>query len=299
MSGRLGEHCAQQLVRLAEHDSRIWVIDGDLADSNGAAAFAAAKPERFLAAGIAEQSMISMAAGMATCGARPWVFSFAAFLAYRAFDQVRVSVSQSRQPVALVGSHAGGCSGHNGKSHSAVNDVALMSSLPDVSVWAPAGPEDVRYAVDEIYREGRPAYLRLPREPLVDPPGPAATWRWLTARTRTILLGTGRGTHLAVAGARALAEQGVNVSVAHCQRIVPLPADLLAALVDAEKVFVVEDHSTFGGLASLVRATGLSVEVRALGWPPDWTGESGADDDLLAAYGLDGPGVAEAVRKAL
>ena len=124
MTLRLADHCGLHLSRLAETDERIRVLDGDLADSDGALHFAERHPDRFLMAGIAEQSMVSVAAGMASCGLRPWVFSFAAFLCYRAYDQVRVSVSQAGQPVTLVGSHSGGLSSRNGKTHAALNDIA-------------------------------------------------------------------------------------------------------------------------------------------------------------------------------
>jgi transketolase len=287
------------LARLAACDNRIWVLDGDLGDSNGAALFAARWPERFVAAGIAEQSMVSMAAGMASCGARPWVFSFAAFLSCRAYDQVRVSVSQALQPVTLVGSHAGGCSGHNGKTHASLNDVALMASLPQMSVWAPAGPGDVRHAVNEILREGRPAYLRLPRLPLNDLAGEPGTWRRLTGRGTTVLLGAGFGSHLALATATLLRDRRIETAVIHCQRIAPLPPSLVQTLADAERVFVVDDHSTFGGLASLLQRLGLGPKIYALGWPPDWPAESGSDEALLAAHGLDPPGLAEAVIEAM
>src|SRR5438132_8273085 len=107
MTRRLGDHCGQLLAELAGREPRLRVLDGDLADSDGAIHFARRHPERFIMSGIAEQAMVSMAAGMASCGLRPWVFSFAAFLCYRAYDQIRVCLSQSKQAVTVVGSHTG------------------------------------------------------------------------------------------------------------------------------------------------------------------------------------------------
>jgi transketolase C-terminal domain/subunit len=123
MTSRLGDCCGQELARLADQDDRIWALDGDLGDSDGALHFARRHSRRFVMAGIAEQTMVSLAAGMASCGKRPWVFSFAAFLCYRAYDQIRVCLSQADQPVTLVGSHSGGCTGHNGCSHSTERSV--------------------------------------------------------------------------------------------------------------------------------------------------------------------------------
>jgi transketolase len=294
---RLGAHCAAELAELAAADDRIWALDGDLADSDGADCFAARHPDRFLAAGIAEQSMVSMAAGMASCGLRPWVFSFAAFLTYRAYDQMRVCVSQARQPVALVGSHAGGCAGPNGKTHACVSDIAAVGSLGGVAIWAPAGPEDARYAVRRIAADGGPAYLRLPRRPVADlacEPAPCCVVR---RGGPTVLLGTGLGTHLAVSAADVLAGRGIDVTVVHCQQVAPLPAQLDGMLAGSERVFVVEDHATFGGLASLLAGRGVDAEVVALGWPPGWDGQSGDDEALLARHGLDAEGIAARVEE--
>jgi transketolase len=284
MTLRLGDHCGQELARLADEDDRIWVLDGDLADSDGALHFARRHPQRFIMSGIAEQAMVSMAAGLASCGQRPWVFSFAAFLCYRAYDQIRVCLSQANQPVVLVGSHSGGCSARNGATHSALNDLALMTSLPNLTVWCPGDPGELRLAVRTIMGEGRPAYLRLPRRPLPDLPdlpdlpGTGASCRWLTEPASIALLGTGLGTHLALAAARELTRRGCRVGVAHCPRLVPLPRHDLAALTaDVEYLFTVEDHYLEGGFGTLVRNAGLVPRMTAFGWPAHWTGQSGDD----------------------
>src|SRR4051812_32039274 len=136
---RLGHTVADYVSSLACADDRIWVVDGDLGDSYGLDDAAIRKlGDRFIQAGIAEQTMVGLAAGLAACGLRPFVFSFAAFLCCRAYDQIRVCVSQTELPVVFVGSHAGGCNASNGKTHSIVNDVAIMATLPNVDVWAPA-----------------------------------------------------------------------------------------------------------------------------------------------------------------
>src|SRR5258705_2471990 len=160
---KLADYAGKYLAALAEQDERIYVLDGDLADSDGAIHFAEKQPERFIAAGIAEQNMVSFAAGMASEGLRPFVFSFAAFLCYRAYDQIRMCVSQARQPVALVASHATGLSGRNGKSHAAFNDLALLLSLPHIDVWAPAEEGELENALETSLVRPCGSYIRLPR----------------------------------------------------------------------------------------------------------------------------------------
>jgi transketolase len=287
MTLRLADHCGRYLSELATMDSRICALDGDLADSDGAIHFAQTHPDRFIMAGIAEQSMVSLAAGMASCGQRPWVFSFGAFLCYRAYDQVRVCLSQSRQPVTLVGSHTGGCSARNGKTHASLNDIAVMASLPNVNVWSPADPEDLKFAMRNILSSDNPAYLRLPRRPLEEQlPGIPSLYRWSGKPTRVAMLSTGLGTYLALAAQAQLAQRGLDVGVLHCLLISPLPSGLVEELDQVETLFVIEDHYRFGGLASIIQHSGLQAKVVSLGWPPGWTAQSGSDEKLLEMHGL-------------
>jgi transketolase len=286
MTWRLGDHCGSYLADRADSMSSLWVLDGDLADSDGAEHFADRHPDRFLMAGIAEQSMVSVAAGMAHSGLRPWVFSFAAFLCYRAFDQIRVCVSQAHQPVVLVGSHSGGRAGRNGKTHAAVNDLALLLSLPHVQVWSPADKKDVGFCVDSILHDGEPAYIRLPRCPVESIQGSASNVRWFGGAGPHLMVSTGLATHSAIEIQARLAARGHQVRLAHVLRLAPLPRELMTIVGSAQIVFVLEDHSIFGGLASLLMQY-TSARVISFGWPMTWPGESGQDQELLLKHGLD------------
>jgi transketolase len=298
---KLADHCGRILAEHGDAEPRLYVLDGDLADSDGAIHFAHRHPTRFLMAGIAEQNMVSVAAGMAEAGQRPWVFSFAAFLCYRAYDQVRMGLSQARQAVTLVGSHAGGLSGRNGKSHAAPNDLALMLSLPHVSVWSPGDLGDVELAVRTLVAQPAPSYLRCPRTPIDEQrglPGAPAALRWLSPRRPVALVSTGIASHWALAAAARLADAGIDVGVLHCLRLRPTGA-LAAELHGVSRIFVVEDHATFGGLASLIHQLGLPAAVTALGWPDEFSGQSGKDEQLLAAHGLSAEQLAHTITTAL
>lgn len=301
MKRKLADHCGLLLAERGDTEPRLHVLDGDLADSDGAIHFAHRHPARFLMAGIAEQNMVSVAAGMAEAGLLPWVFSFAAFLCYRAYDQVRACLSHARQPVTLIGSHAGGLSGRNGKSHATPNDLALMLSLPHLHVWAPADCADTELATRTLLEHPAPSYVRFPRTP-IDPqrglPGSPAELRWLLPRRPVALVSTGLASHWALAAARHLAEAGIEVGVLHCLRLRP-PGALASELRGLQRIFVVEDHATFGGLASLIHGLGPSAPVSALGWPDDFSGQSGTDDQLLAACGLSADRLALTIQAAL
>lgn len=287
---RLGDHCGHWLAEAAKKDERIWCLDGDLADSDGAIHFAEKHPERFIMAGIAEQSMVSMAAGMATCGLRPWVFSFASFLAYRAYDQIRICLSQARQPVTLVASHSGGLSNRNGKSHAALNDIALMVTLPYLQVWSPADVADLHFASQQIQETAAPAYLRLPRRPLGPLEGTAGPIRIIRAPQPITIVSTGLGTQLAMETVSLLEKQGVSVGLVHCLQLAPFPTDeFTEAVRGVKKIIVIEDHVEIGGLFSIIQSLQPGVPVIPVGWPRDWSGQSGADDSLLEMHGM-GPG---------
>lgn len=295
---RLAELCALELERLAREDPRVHVLDGDLGDSYGLDRFARSRSAQFTNGGIAEQNLVSVAAGMAACGDLPWVFSFAAFLCYRAYDQIRVCVSQAAMPVVLVGSHAGALGGKNGKTHVTLNDLALMCSLPHMSVYAPADRADVARIVREQVREPGPAYVRTPREECTSAlPGEPADVRWVTEPARTALIGYGLSTHWALEAHRALARGGVSCGVVHVARLKPLDTRALLGLLDGvEQIVVVEDHYAFGGLGAMLRAVPGLPTVRTLAWPAEWSGQSGEAGELRAKHGLDASAIARSVR---
>lgn len=299
---RIAEYFVDLLVSHAEVDSKLWVLDGDLADSYGATVFAEAFPDRFVMAGIAEQNMISMAAGMASCGARPFVFSFAAFLAYRAADQIRVGMAQSGLPVTLVASHAGGCVGRNGRSHSAIGDIALMASMPGMEIWAPADRHDVLSAFTDARSRNLPVYCRAPREKVGDlgmPPGAlrvsSLSGSGEDGIAGILLLGSGLSAHWVLELQQTLQSSGISCRAASVARVHPLPDEIVPLVGAADLLVVVEDHVRIGGLADLVAA-------RCGRLPDKWFGWSGypiAADAAAARKqaGLDAEQMAAAVRQ--
>jgi transketolase len=283
MQQKLGHECGQYLAEAALTNSSIWVLDGDLADSDGAEEFAKLHPARFISSGIAEQAMVSIAAGMASCGCRPWAFSFASFLCYRAYDQIRVGVSQTKLPVTLVGAYAGGCGGRNGKTHLALNDLSIMTTLPNIHVWAPADRDDVRFAVESILDESAPAYMRLPRLPQQIVPGEPGRIRWIGAPSEIAIVAYGASTHWAVDAQALLRSKGIDIGILHFLKVWPISsADVKNFLGDVKYAFVVEDHYTIGGLVDLLRHAGFKGQLEGIGWLSTWGGQSGSDADLTA-----------------
>ncbi len=292
---QLARVCGNYLIEKAKNDPSIWVFDGDLADSDGADTFSEHN-DNFIQAGIAEQNMISMAAGLATTSCRPWVFSFASFLCYRGYDQIRASISHTNVPVVLVGSHAGACTGRNGKSHASLNDIALMSSLPNMQVWTPADANDVHYAVDVISREAKPAYLRCPRDAVPLLPGQSSSLRWIGAASEVAIFSHGYSTQWAITIQEELKKRGVEIGILHFCKIWPLDElELNALAAGVQMAYVLEDHYPIGALASYLYHSKFKAEIVPLGWPLDWHSQSGSAAELLEFHKLDPVSVAEMI----
>lgn len=295
---KLADHLADLLCDHARTDQAIFVLDGDLADSDGAHRFATRFPERFLMAGIAEQNLIGVAAGLASTGIKPWAFSFSAFLAYRAYDQIRIGLAQSLQPVVLAGSHAGGLPARNGKSHASPNDLALLLTLPHIAVFAPADRTDLEWITRTLVGTPAAAYLRLYRAdadafPALD--CAAGPIRVLAEPEACTIVSTGLATQWSAALVRDLAAQNIHVGLIHLPRLKPLP-DLSGLLGGVRTIVSIEDHVTLGGLGSLLQDQLPGQPIHKLGWPVEFPGASGSDDDLRRAHGLDGIGLAETLR---
>lgn len=285
---RLASAIMAQLARRAVDIGNLWVLDGDLGDSYGYEAFAARHPKRFIQGGIAEQNLVSMAAGMAASGALPWVFSFAAFLSHRACDQVRTGVSQTGLPIVLVGSHAGGCAGRNGKTHAALGDIATMAAMPDIALYAPVCPLDVATIVDDLLDNPRSAYIRCPRDDIEEMPALAAAEGYRASRgplDDIVVVSCGLAASW-IEEALAYGNQYLRPSHLSVARIDRMPPAFLDEIRGARAVIVVEDHFAHGGFGdALTRQAGRAPDIH-LAWPDRWPG-SGDSATLRALAGLD------------
>jgi transketolase len=296
------EAWGENLVKLAAHHPELVVLDGDLANSTRADIFAAAVPDHFFEMGIAEQNLLGVAAGMATCGYVPWISTFTAFLTSRALDQIRVVIAQPHLTVKLCGSYSGILTSKTGKTHQSVDDLAVFRAMPGVSVIAPADANELAAAMRSMVKTDGPQYLRLTRDPspVVFPED--HTFRLGRAEllrdgADVGLIGTGTQTIRVLEAAELLAERGIDAAVLHVPTLKPLDVDAIVALAERVNAIVTaEDHSIIGGLGGAVaeclgenRPTRMSrVGIR------DVFGESGANDALLEKYGLTARHVAEA-----
>lgn len=297
----------QGLVDLAGTYADLVVLDGDLANSTKADIFAKAYPGRFFEMGIAEQNMLGVAAGLATTGYVPWISTFAAFLAKRALDQIRVVVAQPGLNVKMAGSYSGILTGKTGKTHQAVQDIAVFRAMPHVVTIAPADAIELRSAMAAMMDDERPTYLRLTRDPSPLIFGDDYTFEigqghLLRDGGDIGIISTGVQTVRALAAANLLADAGVNASVLHLPTIKPLDSDAIVELAERTNAIVTaEDHSIIGGLAGAVAETlgeHRPTRMRRIGIQ-DTYGESGPNDALLEKYHLTDHHIMEAAESLL
>lgn len=299
----------KMLVELAEEYPELVVLDADLAGATKTQDFAKAYPGRFFDMGIAEANMIGVAAGLATCGKKPFANSFAMFTAGRAYEQVRNSVAYPRLNVKCVGSHGGLSVGEDGATHQCVEDFALMSAIPGMLVVNPCDGPEMRAAVRALIEYDGPAYLRLGRmavEPVTDSvPG----YKFELGRAAELrggddltIIATGLMVQRALAAAEALAAQGVSARVLDMHTIKPLDGEaVLRAARETGAIVTTEEHSVMGGLGSAVASfVGENCPVPVIKHGvQDVFGRSGKAEQVLAAYGLTAEGIVEKAKAAL
>lgn len=289
----------EALTRLGSTNHEVVVLTGDVAKSTGVMAFAKAYPERFFNIGISEQDIIGIAAGLALSDKVPYVVLFAPFL-MRAWEQVRSTVARASLNVKMVGTHAGLSASDEGSSHQALEDVAIMRALPNMTVLVPGDRREIAEATEAIAEVNGPVYMRLGRDENVSFLEGDRVFRI----GRAVPLTDGHDITVFSNGAitaeviRAVEGAKISAKVVHVPSVKPIDREtVVAAARETGRVVCVEEHSVIGGLGSAV-AELLSVEypvpVRRLG-VDDAFGESGTNRELLRKHGL----LAECISAAL
>lgn len=289
------------LVELGQLHDDIVVLDADLSKSTKTADFAKAFPGRFINAGIAEQNMMGMAAGLAASGKKVFASSFAIFAAGRAFEQVRNSLAYAGLNVKVCATHAGITVGEDGGSHQSVEDIALMRSIPGMPVIVPADGVSTRRALFSLYDHEGPAYLRLGRPAvpvLYDDTLQFEIGRGIKLRAGSdaAIIACGIMVHKALQAAEVLAGEGINVTVIDMHTVKPLDRELvLEAARQTGAILTVEEHNIIGGLGSAVCEAVSEfqpVPVKRMGIQ-DTFGQSGTPDELMEYYGLTAEGIVD------
>jgi len=292
------------LVLAGEADARVVALCADLTESTRTEAFKEKFPERFVEVGVAEQNLVTVAAGMAAAGKVPFTTSYAMFSPGRNWEQIRTTACYNDQPVKIVGSHAGVSVGPDGATHQALEDLALMRVLPNMVVVCPTDALEARRATLAIARDGQPAYLRLSRAKvpqITTERTPFAVGRAevYCEGSDVAIVACGQMVYRALVAARDLAPAGIRARVINCHTIKPLDAATIVRSAEETGALVtVEEHQVAGGLGSAVAELVVQhhpVPMQLVG-VQDRFGESGEPDELLEAFGLTAAAIAQAAR---
>ena len=295
----------EALVELGKEHDDVVVLDADLAAATKTGTFKKAVPDRFFDCGIAESNLMGVAAGIATTGMVPFASTFAMFAAGRAFEQVRNSIGYPHLNVKIGATHAGISVGEDGATHQCNEDIALMRTIPGMTIICPADDVEAKAAVKAAYEMDGPVYLRFGRlaVPVINdtPDYKFEIGKGVTLREGkdVTIVATGLCVNSALEAAELLAKDGIEAKVINIHTIKPLDEELIVtAAKETGKVVTVEEHSVIGGLGGAVcevLGEKAPVPVKRIG-VNDVFGESGPAVKLIEKYGLDGNGVYTSVK---
>lgn len=289
------ESYGNALAELGDKYENLYVLDADLAAATKTGIFKKKFPERFFDCGIAESNMMGVAAGLAATGKIPFASTFAMFAAGRAFEQVRNSIGYPHLNVKIGATHAGISVGEDGATHQCNEDIALMRTIPGMTIINPADDVEAKAAVEAAILHNGPVYMRFGRlaAPVFNDP---ETYKFelgkgiqLREGKDITIIATGLMVSEAIEAAKVLAEEGIDAGVVNIHTIKPIDADIIVKNAkETGLVLTVEEHSVIGGLGSAVAdvlAEKNPCKLVKIGVNDDF-GHSGPAVDLLKEFGL-------------
>lgn len=299
------ESYGEELEKLGKENEKIVVFDADLSQATKTSIFAKSFPERFFDMGIAEQDMMSTAAGMSICGDIPYVSTFAVFAAGRAYDQIRNSICYPKLNVKICATHAGITVGEDGATHQMIEDIALMRVLPNMTLISTSDDIQTRWAVKEISKINGPVYLRLCRLP--SPVIYEAGQKFEIGKavqigngTDATIFATGITVAEAIKAQEILKNQGINVRVVDIHTIKPIDVDMIIKCAkETKKLISIEDHNIIGGLGGAISEVLTQYEPKKLIrlGIKDTFGKSGKAQELMEYFGITASNIVENVKK--
>ncbi|MCT4564630.1 MAG: transketolase family protein [Maledivibacter sp.] len=296
------------LVKLGKNDENIVVLDADLSKSTKTHGFSKEFPNRFFNMGIAEQNLMGTAAGLAACGKVPFASTFAVFAAGRAFEIIRNSICYPKLNVKVCATHAGITVGEDGASHQAIEDLALMRSLPNMTVINPADAVSAEALLNEAAKYNGPVYVRLGRAKVSvlynesDEKFEIGKGIELKEGSDITIIATGIMVEVALKASEELSKEGISARVIDIHTIKPIDKDIIVkAAKETKGIVTAEEHNIIGGLGSAV------AEVLVENHPAilkrvginDTFGESGKPDELMQKYGLTSQNIISKVKEIL
>ena len=288
------EAYGKALVKLGEENENIVVLDADLSKSTKTADFANQFSNRFINVGIAEQNLMGISAGLASYGKIPFASTFAVFATGRAFEIIRNSICYPQANVKIAATHAGISVGEDGGSHQSIEDIALMSSLPNMTVLVPADAKETDEIIKYAAKHQGPVYIRLGRLNAEDIFNDDYVYQYgkgvtLKEGNDVTIMATGLTTAMAKKACEHLEAANINARLIHMPTIKPIDREIIEkAAKETKFILTCEEHSVVGGLGQIVASVTsetVPTKVVKLGID-DVFGESGTPQELLEKHGL-------------
>ncbi len=298
----------EALVELGEKNPDIVVLTADLADSTRVKEFTDRFPDRFFQVGVAEQSLVTVAAGMAAAGKIPFITSYAVFSPGRTWEQIKVTAALNDLPVKIIGAHAGFGASMYGATHESLEDIALMRAIPNMVVEVPGDFEEAKKATFAIAENGKPSYLRLSRQESEEfSKGNYEIGKAVTLREgkdpQVAIIGAGPILGEGLKAAEELSQIGIETMVINCHTVKPID-DI--AITNAARIcggiVTIEEHQVYGGLGSAVAEVvvqGHQVPVEFVGVRDSFGESAKTYQELWKKFGLTEENIIEAVKKVI
>lgn len=294
------------LLEKAKTDKDIVVLCSDSRGSASLAPFFKEFPEQSVEVGIAEQDLVSISAGLAACGKKPYAASPASFLSTRSYEQCKVDCAYSNTNVKLIGISGGVSYGALGMSHHSAQDIAAMAAIPNMRVYLPSDRHQTKHLFEALLEDEKCAYIRVGRNPVEDIyteddcPFEMNKATWLCKGTDAAIIACGEMVRPAFEAAKLLKDKGISVTVLDMYCVKPLDnAAIIEAAQNAKVVVTVEEHAPFGGLGSMVaQVVGENCPRRIKNLTlPDAPVITGTSPEVFQYYGLDAAGIAKTVEE--
>jgi transketolase len=296
---------SETLQRLAVDDKNIIAVTSDSRGSGKLVPFGQKFPEQMVEVGIAEQNLVGVAAGLASCGKKVFAVSPACFLTARALEQIKNDVAYSDNPVNVIGISAGVSYGALGSTHHSLHDYAALRAINNIMIVAPADNWETEKAIELAAASGKPVYLRFGKKPMPplkennDDVFAFGKGRIISEGDDVAIIATGEAVYPALEAAAKLKAQHINATVISMHTIKPLDTELISLVAGKCKAIVtVEEHSVYGGLgeacASYLLQSGFAKPFKIIGIPDEYT-VTGSQTEIMNHYGISKTGIADTV----
>lgn len=296
------------LVDIAKYDKDIIVLTSDSRGSASMSEFAELYPEQFVEVGIAEQNLVGIASGLASCGKKTYVASPACFLSMRSIEQIKIDVAYSKNNVKLIGISGGISYGALGMTHHSLQDIAVTRAIPDIQVLLPADRYETKKMIQELYKSDIPAYIRIGRNPVEDVyenedfDFKIGRANELHSGNDITVIATGETVRIALDAAIELEKHGIECRVINMHTTKPLDKEaIIKSSKETKGIITIEEHSIYGGLGAAVSEVvvqNIPVKMQVLGIA-DESPISGNSKEVFNYYGLNSENIVKIAKEML